>query len=213
MARFFFTFCLTNEANRSGPGFKTRVGFLSFWRINFTSYSKDINHTTEADWKKHCNAAYFTCSLMCLTLIIRVSLLLTFIFGSLVKHADAAGLYNRAELACLSVLFRNFQTKSTADCFFCTFVLYLLFTIVYNKVRPLISCKLPTHAYTAWHSLITFNLQIYQQQPWLVCWFYPGDAFTYRPGIDYVLRVVTAISPIRPHRSFTHKDAALLHVY
>lgn len=54
---------------------------------------------------------------MCLTLIIRVSLLLTFIFGSLVKHADAAGLYNRAELACLSVLFRNFQTKSTADCF------------------------------------------------------------------------------------------------
>lgn len=76
--------------------------------------------------------------------------------------------------------FPQFSNKIHRQLFFarwcCT---TLLFTTVYNNVQPLNSCKL--HTQKAWHSLITFNLQIRHLSA-VVCRFYPGDAFTYRLG-------------------------------
>lgn len=87
--------------------------------------------------------------------------------------------FNRAWISLFKCSFPQFSNKIHRQLFFCTMVLYTLFTIVYNKVQPLISCKLYTRK--AWHSLITFNLQIRHLSA-VVCRFYPGDAFTYRLG-------------------------------
>lgn len=109
--------------------------------------------------------------------------------------------------------FPQFSNKIHRQLFFARWCCTFSSTIVYNNVQPLISCKQHTLTRIAWHSLITFNLQIRHLSA-VVCRFYPGDAFTYRLGSirwRYVLCYYsTAISPIRPHRSssFTHKDAA-----